>query len=183
MRRPSTRGKHEKEGMKKYQEGASEEQMTDAGGEIEEQSENEGTQEAKEEEDPNEERRGREKVSMEDKAETEEWVTCYEERMAKKVEEDDLSYLGEVYGDEEKEKQREEEGDNHPEVSEEEEWDDTVLEKEAQVTKETQRKAQKESQEGKETIAGQNNEVKLAAEEDEGSAELAQRTFRLRIKS
>jgi hypothetical protein len=103
MRRPSTRGKHEKEGMKKYQEGASEEQMTDAGGEIEEQSENEGTQEAKEEEDPEEERRGREKVSMDDKAETEEWLT-YKERVAKKAEEDDLSYLGEVYGDEEKEK-------------------------------------------------------------------------------
>jgi hypothetical protein len=136
--------------MKKYQEGASKEQMTDAGGEIEEQSENEGTQEAKEEKDPKEERRGREKVSMDDKAETEDWLT-YKERVAKKAEEDDLSYLGEVYGDEEEEKQREAEGDDHPEVSEEEEWDDTVLEKEAQVTKKAQRKAQKESQEGKET--------------------------------
>jgi hypothetical protein len=103
MRRPSTRGKHEKEGMKKYQEGASEEEMTDGGGETEVQPENEGTQEEKEEENTEEERSSKEKVSMDDEMGTEMWLT-YEERVAKKAEDDDLSYLGEDYGDEEKEK-------------------------------------------------------------------------------
>ena len=47
MQRPSPRGKHKKEGTKKYQERASEEEMTDARGEIEAQPVKEGTQEEK----------------------------------------------------------------------------------------------------------------------------------------
>jgi hypothetical protein len=148
MRRPSNRGKHEKEEMKKYQEGASEEEMTDAGGEIEEQPENEGTRKEKEEE---EDKSSGEKVSTDDERGMEAWLT-YKERV-KKAEDDDLSYLGEDDGEGEKEKQQEAEGNDHPDVSEEEEWDDTDLEKEAQGTKEMQRMGKKESQEGEETIA------------------------------
>jgi hypothetical protein len=70
MRRPSIRGKHEKEEMKKYQEGASEEEMTDAGGEIEAQPEIEGTQKEKEEE---EDKSSGEKVSTDDEMGMEAW--------------------------------------------------------------------------------------------------------------
>ena len=93
--------------------------------------------------------------------------------LTNEVEADDLSFLGEEYGDEKDDKQGVAEKEDQSEGSAEAEWDDTILEKDAQEIKEAQKRERKEKVEGVDSTVRTEKEAKLGEQEDKRSAKLA----------
>jgi uncharacterized spore protein YtfJ len=150
MRRPSTRGKHEMVETKEKKDGASEE--------------------AKKDDFMYASKPKEEGMNPDDQLKDDIELT-------NEVEEDDLFFLEGDYGDGEDGKRAVEEKEDQLMVSEEAEWGDTRLEKDAQEIKEVQKKERKEKVEGVDSAAGKEKEAKLGEQEDERSSKLAKQTI------